>query len=88
MTVYYSVLSAASMPPYGLLHLLGPLHALALPRRANRPLPDPLCIHITNVASTTIPTAPDVSTCTACRPHRTPKRLCGPPSLAHSPFGD
>ena len=45
MTVYF-LAPPASMPPHGLLHLLGPLHALAPPRRANRPLSDPLCIHI------------------------------------------
>ena len=85
MTVYYLVLPAA-MPPYGLLHLLGPLRALAPPRRANRPLSDPLCIHILNVASTTVSSALNVSTCTACRSLPMPKRLCGHPSYAQSPF--
>ena len=86
MTVYYLVLPTA-MPPDGLLHLLGPLCALAQPAQTGL-FPTPCVSTFSYVASTTIPSAYDVSTCTACRPCRAPKRVCGPPAFAPSPIGD
>ena len=81
MTVYYLALSAECCRPMGSFTFSAPCVHWPRHRRANRPLSDPLCIHISNVASTITTPAHDVSTCSAWRPCRTPKRLCGPPTL-------